>query len=169
MDRASQFQAHNLSLLLSGQYIKGKEAPVMVSLATVRASNQRLKAAIPGTTALFVGGTTGIGQNTLRQLAMHVESPKVYIIGRSEQKASPFLAELGRLNPRGNFQFIETDVSLIRNVDKACKMIKDKEDRLNMLFMTPGGISLSGRKGMFIYIRHNTPKPPVHPKRRSKY
>ncbi|PGH34430.1 hypothetical protein GX50_02798 [[Emmonsia] crescens] len=118
----------------------------MVSLATVRASNQRLKAAIPGTTALFVGGTTGIGQNTLRQLAMHVESPKVYIIGRSEQKASPFLAELGRLNPRGNFQFIETDVSLIRNVDKACKMIKDKEDRLNMLFMTPGGISLSGRK-----------------------
>ncbi|KLJ11878.1 hypothetical protein EMPG_12971 [Blastomyces silverae] len=118
----------------------------MVSLATVRASNQRLKAAIPGITALFVGGTTGIGQSTLRQLAIHSEKPKVYIIGRNKEKASPFLAELGKLNPGGSFQFIETDVSLMRNVDRACELIKDKEDRLNMLFMTPGGISLSGRK-----------------------
>ncbi|PGH07605.1 hypothetical protein GX51_01613 [Blastomyces parvus] len=118
----------------------------MVSLTTVRASNARLKTAIPGITALFVGGTTGIGQSTLRQLAIHSEKPKVYIIGRNKEKASPFLAELSKLNPGGRFQFIETDVSLIRNVDRACEVIKDKEDRLNMLFMTPGGISLSGRR-----------------------
>ncbi|OJD22471.1 hypothetical protein ACJ73_06181 [Blastomyces percursus] len=118
----------------------------MVSLITVRASNQRLKTAIPGITALFVGGTTGIGQSTLRQLAIHSEKPNVYIIGRNKEKASPFLAELGKLNPGGSFQFIEADVSLIRNVDRACEMIKNKEDRLNMLFMTPGGISLSGRR-----------------------
>ncbi|KAK2750249.1 hypothetical protein FQN55_002394 [Onygenales sp. PD_40] len=45
------------------------------------------------------------------------------------------------LNP-----FIEADVSLIKNVDSACKEIRAKEERLNLLFMTPGGISLSGRR-----------------------
>ncbi|KAF3480657.1 uncharacterized protein GIQ15_06004 [Arthroderma uncinatum] len=118
----------------------------MVSLATVRASNQGLKAAIPGLTALFVGGTTGIGQSTLRQLAIHAEKPKVYIIGRSESKASPFLEDLRKLNPQGSFNFIEQDVSLMRNVDSACEAIKSKEGKLNLLFMTPGGISLSGRQ-----------------------
>ncbi|KAK2771648.1 hypothetical protein FQN52_005404 [Onygenales sp. PD_12] len=43
-------------------------------------------------------------------------------------------------------KFIEADVSLIKNVDSACKEIRAKEERLNLLFMTPGGISLSGRR-----------------------
>ncbi|KAK2783376.1 hypothetical protein FQN53_009267 [Emmonsiellopsis sp. PD_33] len=118
----------------------------MVSLSTVRAANQTLKSTLPNPTALFVGGTTGIGQTTLRQLAIHTERPNVYIIGRSEPRAIPFLAELKQLNPQGSFKFIEADISLIKNVDSACKEIRAKEERLNLLFMTPGGISLSGRR-----------------------
>lgn len=121
----------------------------MVSLDVVRASNRSLKTAIPGITALFVGGTTGMGQSTLRHLAQNSEKPNAYIIGRSEAKARPFLAELRNTNHQGTFNFVEADVSLIRNVDKACDEIKKKETKLNVLFMTVGGIHLLGRRGSF--------------------
>ncbi|KJK68688.1 Saccharopine dehydrogenase [Aspergillus parasiticus SU-1] len=116
----------------------------MVSIKIVQASNASLRT-IPNLTALFVGGTSGIGQSTLRQFAKHTDNPTAYIIGRSESRAKPFLFELQQLNPKGRFNFIETDVSLIRSVDAACKQILQQEKHLNFLFMTPGGISLGGR------------------------
>ncbi|OJJ42404.1 hypothetical protein ASPZODRAFT_137317 [Penicilliopsis zonata CBS 506.65] len=116
----------------------------MVSLKAVQASNASLRA-FPNITALFVGGTSGIGQSTLRHLARYADSPTAYIVGRSQERASPFLAELRSLSPKGRFHFIEADVSLVRNVDLACRQIVDQESHLNFLFMTPGGISLGGR------------------------
>lgn len=118
----------------------------MVSLKAVQASNAGLRA-VPNITALFVGGTSGIGQSTLRQLAQETEKPTAYIVGRDEYKARPFLAELRQLNPEGQYNFVEADVSLIRNVDAACDRVLQREKHLNFLFMTPGGISLGGRKG----------------------
>ncbi|KAE8375464.1 hypothetical protein BDV26DRAFT_283453 [Aspergillus bertholletiae] len=116
----------------------------MVSLKTVQASNAGLRA-LPNITALFVGGTSGIGQSTLRQLARYADSPTAYIIGRDKARASPFLSELQQLSPKGRFHFIEADVSLVRNVDAVCRQIAQQEKHLNFLFMTPGGISLGGR------------------------
>ncbi|KAL2797100.1 hypothetical protein BJX66DRAFT_335287 [Aspergillus keveii] len=117
----------------------------MPSLNTIRTSNSLLRSTLKSPTALFVGGTSGIGQSTLRQLARHTESPTAYIIGRSETRAKPFLSELRGINAQGKFHFIEADVSLVRNVDVACREILGKEKKLNFLFMTPGGISLGGR------------------------
>jgi len=119
----------------------------MVSLDIVRKSNGGLNSTIPPRlVALFVGGSSGIGRSTLRQLARHAEAPTAYIIGRSESNAAPLLKELGQINPHGSFNFIEADVSLISNVDKACEDIKRREKALNLLFMTPGGLSLVGRR-----------------------
>ncbi|KAF7585892.1 hypothetical protein BBP40_009930 [Aspergillus hancockii] len=125
----------------------------MVSLKTVQASNASLRA-IPNLTALFVGGTSGMGQSTLRQLAQHADSPTAYIIGRNQSRAKPFLTELQQLNPNGRFNFIEADVSLIRNVDQACQEVVQQEKHLNFLFMTPGGISLGGRNETIEGIDH---------------
>lgn len=79
-----------------------------------------------------------------------VEKRNAYVIGRSESNAASFLAELRQMNPKGKFDFVEADVSRIRNVDEACKEIMRKEKKkkkLNLIFMTAGGISLSGRNG----------------------
>ncbi|KAF1348457.1 putative short-chain dehydrogenases/reductase [Delphinella strobiligena] len=118
----------------------------MVSLDLVRKSNSSLRSTVPRLVALFVGGTSGIGRSTLRQLALNADAPTAYIVGRSETKAKPLLTELGQINPRGSFNFIEADVSLMSNVDKACESIKKRETALNLLFMTPGGLSLVGRR-----------------------
>lgn len=118
----------------------------MVSLDLVRKANSSLGSRLPSPVALFVGGTSGIGRSTLRQLALSTNAPKAYIVGRSESNAQPLLKELHQMNPRGSFNFIETDVSLISNVDKACESIKQQEKALDLLFMTPGGLSLVGRR-----------------------
>lgn len=122
----------------------------MVALEAVRQSNRQLAKLSPTPfAALFVGGTSGIGRSTLRQLAQHAHKPSVYIVGRNEQNASPLLRELRQTNPEGSFHFLEADVTLMRNVDRVCAEVKRREDKLNLLFMTPGGISLSGRTGMW--------------------
>ncbi|KJY01695.1 hypothetical protein TI39_contig282g00016 [Zymoseptoria brevis] len=117
----------------------------MVSLQAVRAANRRLHSRLPSPTALFVGGTSGIGRSTLLALARNTASPKAYIVGRSAANAAPVLSELRQLNPHGTYTFIETDVSLLRNVDAACATISQREKSLDLMFLTPGGYSLSGR------------------------
>jgi NAD(P)-dependent dehydrogenase (short-subunit alcohol dehydrogenase family) len=114
----------------------------MVSLGSVRKANGSLSKKV----ALFVGGTSGIGRSTLRQLALNVDAPTAYIVGRSEANAAPLLKELRQTNPKGSFNFIEANVSLISNVDKACEDIRKREKALDLLFMTPGGLSLVGRR-----------------------
>jgi NAD(P)-dependent dehydrogenase (short-subunit alcohol dehydrogenase family) len=118
----------------------------MVSLDLVRRANANLGSRLPKPVALFVGGTSGIGRSTLRQLALNTKAPTAYIVGRSESNAKPLLKELRQLNPLGSYNFIEADVSLISNVDKACESIKKHEKALDLLFMTPGGLSLVGRR-----------------------
>ncbi|CAD0083395.1 unnamed protein product [Aureobasidium vineae] len=118
----------------------------MVSLDLVRKANSSLGSRLPNPVALFVGGTSGIGRSTLRQLALNTNAPTAYIVGRSENSAKPVLKELRQINPLGSFNFIEADVSLISNVDKACESIKQREKALDMLFMTPDGLSLVGRR-----------------------
>jgi NAD(P)-dependent dehydrogenase (short-subunit alcohol dehydrogenase family) len=129
----------------------------MVPINLVRSSNAALRS-LPSTshstriTALFVGGTSGIGLSTLRALARHTEGKALtaYIVGRSAYRAEPVLSELQRISPQARFTFIEADVSLIRNVDGVCRKIIESEKggkgKLDFLFMTPGGISIPFRR-----------------------
>ena len=119
----------------------------MVNIKDVRTSNASFKESKESLVAVFVGGTSGIGKGTLRQFAKHAYAPKVYVVGRSKSSAQPLLDELSTSNPQGNFIFLETEISLMKNVDKVCEEIKSKEKSLDLLFMTPGYLSFEGRNG----------------------
>ncbi|KAH8659824.1 hypothetical protein BX600DRAFT_438066 [Xylariales sp. PMI_506] len=111
----------------------------MVALSTIHASNALISSTLPaGLIAIFVGGTSGIGEITLKKFAQYTRQPRAYIIGRSQQAADRIVAECSALNPAGQFIFIKADVSLIRVVDQVCAEIKSKEKALNLLFLTPG-------------------------------
>ncbi|KAK9332535.1 hypothetical protein V1520DRAFT_20189 [Lipomyces starkeyi] len=96
--------------------------------------------------AVFVGATSGIGLSTLKQFAKYSNAPKVYVVGRSKQSATPLLHELEVLNPKGIFIFVETEISLIKNVDAVCEEIKTSEQMLDLVFLSPGFLSVEGRK-----------------------
>ncbi len=95
-----------------------------------------------------VGGTSGIGETTAREFVRNTRAPKVYLIGRNTEAASRIQEEFKRINPEGVFNFIQTDLSLLKNVDKACEEIKAKETKVNLLFMSTGFLSMAGRQGM---------------------
>ncbi len=49
------------------------------------------------------------------------------------------------INPSAQPTFLQTDISLLKNVNSVCAEIAAKEKKLNLLFMTPGYMTLKGR------------------------
>lgn len=124
---------------------------IMVSLAAVKAGNAALLSTLPtGFTGVFLGATSGIGLHALKQLAIITaeKAPHIYIIGRSAVNAAPLLDELRQSNVSAKFIFIEKDISLVRSVDDVVAEIRRHEEKVDLLFMSPGFISFHGRKGM---------------------
>jgi NADP-dependent 3-hydroxy acid dehydrogenase YdfG len=113
----------------------------MVPLPVVKASNALISSTLsPGLVAIFVGGTSGIGETTLKQFVKSTAglSPHAYIIGRNEANAKRITAECQQLNPSGSYEFLKGDVSLIKVVDQLCERIKQKEKFVNVLFLSAG-------------------------------
>lgn len=102
---------------------------------------------LPANFALEVGGTSGIGETTAREFVRNTVEPHVYLVGRNEAQASRILEELKKINPGGKNTFIKSDVSLLKNVDAACEEINAKEEKVNLLFLSPGYLSLESRNG----------------------
>jgi NAD(P)-dependent dehydrogenase (short-subunit alcohol dehydrogenase family) len=117
----------------------------MVALDAVRASNSNLHSLPSNLVAVFVGGTSGIGLYTARELVRNTTSPHIYLIGRNQSEASKIIQELKTINSSSSVSFIQKDVSLLKNVDEACSEIAAKEKAVNLLFMTCGYVTFSGR------------------------
>ncbi|OGE48571.1 hypothetical protein PENARI_c027G10247 [Penicillium arizonense] len=117
----------------------------MVSIDTVRKHNSTLKEYGPNLVAVFVGGTSGIGETTARAFVRSTLSPRVYLVGRSESRASQIIEELRASNPDGQITFVKGDVSRLHEVDEACKAIQAKEEKVNLLFLSAGMFTAKGR------------------------
>ncbi|KAH8649218.1 putative short-chain dehydrogenases/reductase [Xylariales sp. PMI_506] len=114
----------------------------MVSLDDVTLSNRRIASTFPnGLVAVFVGGTSGIGEYTLKALAAHAVASRIYIVGRAQAAASGIIEECKELSPTSQFEFIQADISLISVVDDVCRQIKSKETAINILFQSQGTLA----------------------------
>ncbi|KAF5649898.1 Dehydrogenase reductase SDR family member 12 [Fusarium sp. NRRL 25303] len=122
----------------------------MVAINTIKKSNQSaLPLALPqNLKAVFLGATSGIGRSTIKQLAIATDnkSPTIYIVGRSTSAATPLIAELRQSNPSAKIEFIERDVSLVKEADAAMKEIAKQETKIDILFMSVGFMSFEETK-----------------------
>lgn len=117
----------------------------MVVLSDVTASNASLFTSLPsGLVAVFAGATAGIGEMTLKAFVKHTQQPKIYFIGRSQEAGDKLQQELQALNDGGQYHFIKSDMSLLKNVDEVCQRIKTKEKAINLLFLTQGSLRIFG-------------------------
>ncbi|CAI6336173.1 unnamed protein product [Periconia digitata] len=114
----------------------------MVQQLLIQQSNKSLASTHPNLTAIFVGGTSGIGLYTLTSLAKYCPSPKIYIIGRSQAAADNILSFLHDINANGKYLFLRADVSLITEVDRICQTIMEKEEHVNILFLSQGVMTM---------------------------
>ncbi|KAJ5485326.1 hypothetical protein N7539_005314 [Penicillium diatomitis] len=56
------------------------------------------------------------------------------------------MASMKNINPSSQTFFLQSDISLLKNVDKACAEIAPREQKVNLLFMTPGVMTMKGRQ-----------------------
>lgn len=139
----------------------------MVRLNVVRAANAALVNSQP-LVAVFVGGTSGIGEYTLRALAStHSDKGKglrVYIVGRKAAAADAIIADCQRVCPAGQFKFVQADdLALLKDVDRVCEEIVKNEEvegqdgqkpGIDLLFMSQACSIFGKRKGM-VYRSHS--------------
>lgn len=112
----------------------------MVRLNLIQASNASISSITFPLVAVFVGATSGIGEATLKQFARYAVKPRVYFVGRSQEAADRIIVECKIVNKNGEYNFIKADTSLIKEVDAVCQEIQEKEDEINLLFLSVGAL-----------------------------
>ncbi|KAB5546888.1 hypothetical protein GE09DRAFT_194160 [Coniochaeta sp. 2T2.1] len=122
-----------------------------VTLAQVQASNAGIDGDTYPRTAVFVGGTSGIGEAVLHELSLAGKSKwpaRIYVVGREESadRVNESLDLLRAQCPGVDLIWTPGDVSLLSEVTRICAEFKDKEKSLDLLFLSAGYCALGGRE-----------------------
>jgi NADP-dependent 3-hydroxy acid dehydrogenase YdfG len=120
----------------------------MVNIKLIQESNRGVSALPANLVAVFIGATSGIAEAALKQFTQNAVEPKIYIVGRNAASSALLLEDLRTRNPKAVIEFIEKDASLVSDIDAACAIVKAKEQRVDLLSLSAGFISFSGRQGM---------------------
>jgi NAD(P)-dependent dehydrogenase (short-subunit alcohol dehydrogenase family) len=91
---------------------------------------------ITGKTVVITGGTDGIGAATA--LELHRRGARVWIIGRSVEKAQRLLAEAARTGGGGSLEVLSADFSLMANVRTAVAQLQARLTRIDVLIHCVG-------------------------------
>ncbi|KAM0555875.1 hypothetical protein ACHAPJ_006277 [Fusarium lateritium] len=120
----------------------------MVSIQTVKQANAGIASLPKGLVAMFIGATSGIGQSALQQFAQLAPAPRIYTVARPQTAPSheSLLAKLKQSSPEGSYNLITADVSLISEVSKAVKVVKQNETKVDILFLSAGFMPFQGRQ-----------------------
>ncbi|KAJ3725543.1 hypothetical protein DFJ43DRAFT_1133402 [Lentinula guzmanii] len=95
----------------------------MVSLSEIYTSNALITSSLPPRlVAVFVGGTSGIGESTLKAFVSYAVQPKIYILGRNNASAERIIGECKFLGPEGHVGeaevvFLQADLSSMKTVE----------------------------------------------------
>lgn len=117
------------------------------SLAAIRASNAAFSPSYTPV-ALFVGGTSGIGQGIAEAFARHTNgNAHIVIIGRNRAAAQSIISQFPKPTATTGVthEFIQCDVKKMRNVQAATRELLTRVPKINFLVMTPGIATLRGR------------------------
>ena len=96
---------------------------------------------------MLAGGTSGVGESTCREFVRNTRQPTVYIIGQNQTKSSSVTAELRTINPEAKITFLQSDLTLLSNVNLVCREIVANENVVNLLFLSAGFLSMKNRDG----------------------
>jgi NAD(P)-dependent dehydrogenase (short-subunit alcohol dehydrogenase family) len=110
----------------------------MPSLSEMKASNALIPKYLPTSfTAIFVGGTKGIGAYCLLALLRHhpTTTATIYVLARSP---TPVIDQARTLAPNATITFIKCDASLLKDVDRVCASLQQKVKTINLLYMSQG-------------------------------
>ncbi|KAJ7615421.1 NAD(P)-binding protein [Roridomyces roridus] len=119
----------------------------MPSLSTVSAFNARFTPSYGIPVAIFVGGTSGIGQGMAEAFARHTKgNAQIVLVGRNRAAAEAILARFPKPTVGGvKHEFVECDVSLMKNVRLTASELLTRFPKINFLALSAGVLTLNGR------------------------
>ncbi|EGP92332.1 unnamed protein product [Zymoseptoria tritici ST99CH_3D1] len=92
---------------------------------------------LEGKVILITGGNTGLGKETVLQLAKH--NPKeIFLAARTPSKAHAAIEEIKNAVPSGNVSFIQLDLTSLQSVKEAAEDFHKRSDRLDLLINNAG-------------------------------
>ncbi|CCM05843.1 uncharacterized protein FIBRA_08079 [Fibroporia radiculosa] len=118
----------------------------MPSLDTTKAANAKYAPSrVP--VAIFVGGTSGIGQATAEAFARHTRgNAHIILCGRNRVAAEQIIASFPTPSvPDAKHEFVECDVSLMKNIDETTAGLLNSLGKVNFLILSAGIFTLKGR------------------------
>ena len=117
----------------------------MPDLTLVRSSNAAFRPThVP--VAIFVGGTSGVGEATLKALASYTGgNVHLFIIGRNKAAAQKTFASIPQPSSDILREFLYCDALLMKNVASACDEIRQKINKINYLVLSAGWIKFTSR------------------------
>ncbi|KAJ7119352.1 NAD(P)-binding protein [Mycena crocata] len=118
----------------------------MPNLSTVRAFNAKFKPSYTPV-AIFVGGTSGIGQGMAEAFARHSNgNAHIVLVGRNRAAAEVIIAGFPKPTIEGvKHEFVECDISLMKNVHRVAGELRERLPKINFLVLTAGLLTMQGR------------------------
>ncbi|KAJ7480670.1 hypothetical protein FB451DRAFT_1130595 [Mycena latifolia] len=115
----------------------------MPPLAQVLKLNASWTPKSPRPVALFLGGTSGIGQAVARRFAAYTKGEShIIVVGRNQQAARATISSFPPSGSKGTYEFIECDATLMKNVGITTASLLERLPRLNCLVLSPGFFSI---------------------------
>ncbi|KAJ6462427.1 hypothetical protein C8R45DRAFT_878596 [Mycena sanguinolenta] len=118
----------------------------MPSLPVVRAFNASFSPSYTPV-AIFVGGTSGIGQGMAEAFARHTKgNAHIVLIGRNRAAAESIIQTFPKPTVPGvTHEFVECDVTLMKNVHRVAGELRARIPKVNFLVLSPGVMTMNGR------------------------
>ncbi|KAJ7649030.1 hypothetical protein DFH06DRAFT_996592 [Mycena polygramma] len=118
----------------------------MPSLSAARAFNAAFRPSYTPV-AIFVGGTSGIGQGMAEAFARHTKgNAHIVIIGRNRAAAEAIISTFPKPTAAGaTHEFVECDITLMKNVHRVTDELRARIPKINFLVLTAGFMTTSGR------------------------
>ena len=77
-------------------------------------------------------GNTGLGKETVTQLAKH-DPKEIFLAARTPSKAAAAISEIQQAVPNSKVTFIQMDLTSFESIKKAAEDFKSRSDRLDIL------------------------------------
>ncbi|KAF9254837.1 NAD-P-binding protein [Marasmius fiardii PR-910] len=120
----------------------------MSAIAAKRASNASYLRSLPYMpVAVFVGGTSGIGQGMAEAFAAHTQgNAHIVIVGRNKSAADEIISKFPKpTSSDAKHEFVQCDATLMHNVEKTTSELLSRIPKIDYLVMSPGYSTMKDR------------------------